>query len=611
VSVIHAPSRPEIDARMLLFPTATVLLLSLLFLRLWFFQVVEADDLREKGEMYQRTSVSKLAPRGLIFDRKGIPLAGSRPELVMMAVPALVRKDPWVLEKAARMLEVDKKVLEDKVAAGNWKPYMQTPIFIGVPPNIATRIAEAGDDMPGLSVETQPMRYYQDTTSFTHVLGYAWVPNKEDVDRLTEEGIKPAPYVGKLGLEYIYERNLMGLPGQEVMEVDNKRRPIRIVERDNPIPGDQLVLGIDARVQKAAIEALAGRKGGAVAVDPTTGEVLCMVSSPSYDLGLFEGGITNKEYASLQTEDIPQLNRAIYSSYQPGSTFKIITVTAAMRAGKFNPDERIHCPGYYSMGRRRTKCLGRHGAISFRSAMARSCNTYFCTLGVRAGEDILRQTALDYGLGQKSGIDLLGEDDAIIPTDEWIGKWRNPPVWYSGDTVNMAIGQGETLTTALQMANVAAMVANNGVVYKPHVVRAITSARTQEVSYVKPEVLHRIDAPAEFWATLRGGLEAVVEEGTARSGRIEGLPFAGKTGSAEHRRGQKTHGWFVAYAPADKPRIAVAVVVEAAGHGGVVALPVANAMIRAYFSKALPSAPAKAETKASTRTASGSRPASR
>lgn len=594
---------------MLLFPFVTVLVLLVLFLRLWYFQVVKSEELKEKGQSYQQSSVSKLAPRGLIYDRRGILLAGSRSELVLTAAPGVVAKQRWALDKVATLAGLDPETLFDKAADSNWKPYIPAPLFVGLPIDVATRIAESGGDLPGIGVETQPMRHYPDPVSFTHVLGYAWVPNEDDVERLSAHGIKAAPYVGKLGIEYVYESLLMGKPGRDRVEIDSKRRPTRVVGTDRPVPGAQINLGIEAGVQQVAARMLAGRKGGAVAIDPQTGEVLCLVSSPSYDLNLFQGGISKREYARISSGDLPQLNRAIYAAYQPGSTFKIVTTIAAMRAGTFSEHQTVYCPGFYALGKRHVKCLGKHGPISFRSAMARSCNTYFSTMAVRAGPDWLRRTALDLGLGAKTGIDLLGEGRGIIPTDEWLLKWRNPPEWRPGDTVNMGIGQGETLATAVQMASLVALVANEGHSFKPHVMKAFRQSALAEPTYVQPEVNHRIEMSPEAWLTLKNALEAVVSEGTARGGQIEGLSWAGKTGSAEHTRGQRTHGWFVGYAPAGDPRIAVAVVVEAAGHGGEVAVPIAREMVRSYLRPAAIASNPLAV--ASARSASGGRPPAR
>jgi penicillin-binding protein 2 len=586
MSIIHAPREPELEPRILIFPGVIVAALVLVLLRLWYVQVVKGEELRDKARMYQRSSITRLAPRGLIYDRHGTLLAGVRPEIVVTAKPGIVRKNPWVLDKLSTMLQVDRKKLEEKVNDAAWKPFLASAIHVGVPLEVATRIAESAEEMPGIGVETQAMRYYPDSRSFTHILGYVWVPNPNDVRRLQDKGLKPADYVGKLGVEYVYEDRLMGRPGIEEMEVDAKRRPLRVAGRDNPVPGQQLVLSIDGNLQRLGTELMQGYRGSIVAIDPKNGEVLCLVSSPTYDQTLFHNGISTADYKKLMDDPaIPLLNRAIASFNSPGSTFKIVTAMAAAEAGRLSPNDRVNCPGYYPLGSRRgPRCMGRHGAIAFHSAMQKSCNTFFCEMGMRAGPTVLRKEAERVGLGQRLGVDLFGEGKGIVPTDEWISRWRKPPIWYTGDTLNLAIGQGELQASPLQMAHMMALVANNGVAYRPRVVRAVRSPYGDgEAAFTEAEVLHRIQAPDWFWNQLRASLVAVVDGGTATSAKIPGLNWGGKTGSAEHKKGQKTHSWYVGFAPAEDPKIAICVFVEAAGHGGAIAAPMAGQIVRRYL----------------------------
>ncbi|HVL40032.1 MAG TPA: penicillin-binding transpeptidase domain-containing protein, partial [Fimbriimonadaceae bacterium] len=270
------------------------------------------------------------------------------------------------------------------------------------------------------------------------------------------------------------------------------------------------------------------------------------------------------------------------SAYAPGSTFKIVTTLAAARRGVFDPNRTVVCAGGYRVGPRFVRCLGRHGSISFHRAFAKSCNTYFIDLGMRAGETALKEAALAVGLGARSGIDLRSESRGIVPTKEWLERWRKDPRWYPGDQANLSIGQGELAVTPIQMANLMALVANDGRQFRPHLVKGAQSF-DGELEPREPEPAHEIDVAPQVWAALRRALQAVVDEGTAQVAKLPGLPWGGKTGSAEHRRGKLTHSWFVGLAPAENPKIAICVFVEAAGHGSEVAAPVAREIVRAYL----------------------------
>ncbi|MFZ4507489.1 MAG: penicillin-binding protein 2 [Fimbriimonas sp.] len=598
MSIIYTPPKPKVDARLLAFPVLITALLSAVFFRLWYFQVVKSEDLSVLAEESRELEVDQLAPRGIIVDRNGVLLAGIRPDLVVTAIPDLIKKHPQSLTDAARILSVEPTKLERKTRDASWRPFLPSPIYVGATIQQGTYFAESLDTMPGIGVDSQPMRYYPDTTSFSHVVGYVWTPNDRDVKRLTEDEIKPAEYVGKIGIERAYERDLMGDPGKQRLEVDARRRPIRIVGKDAPMPGSRLRLTLDARLQKIATGALAavGKPGGIVAIDPRNGEVLCLASAPSFDQNLFRGGISDSEWEQLSSHpDKPMLNRAIYSSYAPGSIFKLVTTVAAMRAGKFDEHNVVVCRGGYKLGRM-FKCLGHHGPISFHQALKVSCNTYFYTIGRAAGEDALRQAALDMGLGAQTGIEIGGEGKGVIPTLEWLKavSGKEDPPWYGGDTLNMSIGQGYVATTPLQMANMIAFVANNGVSYRPHLVSQVEDPLTGEVTRrIEPEEIHRIDGPPGFWPIVKGALVDVIASGTAQRAKIPSVDWGGKTGSAEHstKNTRKTHSWFVGYAPAENPTIAICVFVEDAGHGGEIAAPIAKQIVEEFLKPRPPLAP--------------------
>ncbi|MBS1718488.1 MAG: penicillin-binding protein 2 [Armatimonadetes bacterium] len=590
MSVIYAPKSSNVDGRSLVFPVLIGVGLMAIFVRLWYIQVVRSAELVEKASHIFAATVPHPAPRGLIYDRNGKLLAGVQSQFVVMCVPMIAAKNPWVIDKVAQLLKVDPSKLKSKLEEGRWRPYLPTPIFIGAPVEAASLISESAEDLPGVTIDSLPTRYYPDPTSFSHVLGYVWVPSKDDVDRLDKLNLKAAPMVGKNGIEYVYEGDLMGEAGYDRMEMDKKMRPLRLAERENPEPGHKLTLTLDADLQKTALKQLAGRRGAAVAIDPNTGEVLCLVSAPEYDSSLFKNGISSADWERLSEDpDKPLLNRAVYAAYPPGSTFKIITSLAALRAGTFDPNRYVECRGYYEVGKRRSKCLSVHGAISFHHAFEKSCNTYFSDLAVRTGPDAVRQAALDCGLYARTNVDLRSESRGVIPTEAWLEKYRNPPKWYTGDTVNLGIGQGDVQATPIQMANLVALVATRGTNYVPHLVKAVTDS-----GGVHPKdavVAHHVDAPDSFWNMLQDAMASVVDTGTGQKAKIPGLKWAAKTGSAEHKLDEKTHSWFIGYAPYDHPKIAIAVLVEGAGHGGDIAAPIAAEIVKKYLK---PVAPASA-----------------
>ncbi len=595
-SVIHIPKRPDIGLRQLCMLIVLLLGLIVIFLRLWYLQVVKTAELTEQAQVLGMNTVPRLAPRGLIEDRKGRLLAGVRSALVITAIPQVLNRNPQVVQRLSELIGVTPEEIQQRLDNAKWRSGMPSPIYTGVSVETATKIAESIDELPGVDVVSEPVRYYPDPESFAHVLGYVGTPSTHDVNRLAKEDLRASDYVGKSGVEYLYEKELMGKPGSDSVEVDARRRPVRMVEGESPVPGDCLVTSIDRDAQQIAMQKLKeaeqespGSGGAVVAIDPATGEVLCLASNPSFDASLFEQGIKGGDYNQLANDPMkPLFNRAIRGGYSPGSTFKIVDTLAAAKAGTFDPNRTVYCAGGYHIGRRFLRCLGHHGAIRYREALYHSCNTYFADLAMRTGPDAIRAEALEVGLGRKSGIDQTGEGKAVVPTDEWLAATQKlppgkKPQWYPGDTANMGIGQGELNVTPLQMCDLACMVANEGICYRPHLVRAMIDS-SDVVNKVLPEPLYKTEVQPQVWADLKEAMTLVIEKGTGARARIPGLVWAGKTGSTEHAHGSsRTHSWFMGFAPLDHPRIAIAVIVEQSGHGGSVAAPIASAVIKQYL----------------------------
>jgi penicillin-binding protein 2 len=577
MSVIHTQRQATIDERQLLVPGLLAIAMVFFIVRLWYVQVVRADALAALGTSTGLDTVTRLAPRGRIVDRNGALLAGVQQNAVVTAVYDVVKDHPESLAEVARLLGVTVESLERPLKEASWDPYVRSVIYVGVSPEAASYIAEAGDRLPGFGVELQPTRVYTEPFALSHVLGYVWKPTEREVKRLREQGIEPQTYVGRAGFEAFYEKALMGKPGAETMAVDPQMRPIRTVSVDRPVPGEEVTMALDLRLQRLAAEQLAGRRGAVVASDPTTGEILCMVSSPGFDIHLYDNGISAANYEKLRDDPAkPMINRAIAGAYPPGSTFKIVTSIAAQLGGVFDEHRRVTCTGGYRLGNRTWTCLGRHGAVDFRAAMAASCNVYFYDLAMRAGQKNL-QLAIDLvGIGEKQGIDLPGESSGLAPTPELLARYDKK--WQPYDNMNTGIGQGDLALTPIQMLTVASLVANRGKAYRPHLLRATKSRGT-----IGREEIVSLDLPASFWTAMSEALVRVIEAGTAGQARIEDVHWGGKTGSAQNRREALTHSWFVGVAPMDSPKIAIAVVVEQAGHGGSVAAPIAKEIVSRYL----------------------------
>lgn len=570
---------------MLIIPIVLALAFTAFALRLWWIQVAQYEEFKERATSMGRLENHTLAPRGQIIDRDGIVIADVRPQIVVLAEPGKVLDKPEILNKLASVLQTDVSKFERVLKNNRHRGNFPIPIYFGASVQKAAIITEELRDLEGVSVEIQPMRVYNESIATSKIIGWVSIPSAEIAKQLEEQGITPAEYVGRDGLERHYEELLMGVPGKQTIAVDRRGRPTRTISDEMPIPGSSLFLSLDLRAQEIAVNALGDHKGAVVALDPRNGEVICLASTPTFDSTLFDNGLTTTEFDALFKDPRkPMFKRAIAGGYPPGSTFKIVTSIGAALAGRFHPSDRVYCPGYITVGRKRVRCENHAaGSMDFFWAFTKSCNSYFGKLAQKEGADAVRNGARQAGLGQLSGIDIPGEDAGKVPNDEWVEENydRN---WSLGDTNNIGIGQGDLLVTPLQMANVAALVANRGTSYKPHLVRAIQSPGPDGLMRkVEPEVLSHVDLSDQFWDTMQSAMESVVRQGTARRVQIPGITVAGKTGSAENPFSRRTHAWFVGYAPAENPKIAFAVIVEVAGHGGSVAAPIAKQIIEEFL----------------------------
>jgi penicillin-binding protein 2 len=536
------------------------------------------------------------APRGAIYDRHGELLADSGPAFTILFVPfpaesahrtAETRTAAWV-ERVAALADVDTALVRRRVAQANANG-QSAVLRRNAPFRVLAAVEEVRGELPGLEVQVEPIRRYPHGSLAAHLLGYAAEINDRELEERAAQGYRPGDLIGRTGVERAYESILRGADGAEFVVVNAMGRRVSTLTEGPPrppVPGHDLTLTIDLGVQQALEQAMADvERGAAVAIDPRDGGILGLVSRPAFDPNEFSIGLTRERWAELSRGGSnPLLNRAIQGVYPPGSTFKIVTMAAALREGVARPGTRLApCAGHYVFGGRSFGCWKRegHGSLDFIGALQHSCDVYFYQIGIRLGLDRLEQTARAFGLGARTGVDLPQEGRGLIPDAAYYDKRWGRGGWRKGLLLNLAIGQGELLLTPLQLALMVAEVANGGQPIRPHLVATVRGTRDFHAD--RPEGA-AMKAPAGTWEALRTALEDVVDSGTGTAAKLPGVRVAGKTGTAQNPHG-KDHALFVCYAPADDPRIALAVVVENSGHGGSVAAPRAG---RALASVLLP-----------------------
>jgi penicillin-binding protein 2 len=445
-------------------------------------------------------------------------------------------------------------------------------------------------ELPEVAVEVVPLRSYPLASAAAHALGRVGEITERQMESREYEGLEAGALVGQAGLESQYNKSLMGQDGFRRVVVNSRGAEVAEAERQAPSDGPSLTLTLDSALQTAAEQAFAGRPGSAVALEPETGEILAMISLPAYDPNTFTTGVDAALWGRLSTDPAtPLMNRVIQGQYAPGSVFKIVMATAGLEEGLITPATTVYCPGHLSVYNTVFRC-GRpagHGLVKVEQALAQSCNVFFYQLGIRLEIAKIASWARKMGLGAPTGVDLPHELAGLVPSPEW--KLRTQRVqWYAGETVSVAIGQGQVSATPLQLARLAAIVANGGRLVRPHLVRSVGGVP------IPHEPAPELGLKPETLAVLRAGLRAVVASGTGTRARLAGVNVSGKTGSAQvvaKARLEKNptltailpHGWFVAYAPADAPRIALAVLVEHGGSGAEAAAPLARQILAHFF----------------------------
>lgn len=569
-----------------------IFIFAALICRLVYLQLFEGSYYHGLAEGNRLRAIPIAAMRGVMYDRNGQILVGSRPSFMVTYVPTKKGISDAELDSLAKLLNVPNEKLQEKIDKGK-NSFEPTILAQDLTQDIVTRVEERRNDLPGVSVDVQPIRYYPYNSMAAQVFGYVGQIDEEDMKRLQgQEGVSSITQIGRAGLEAYYDDLLRGKDGGRQVEVDASGTPVKEMERKNPVPGHNFHLTIDLNLQKATEDALdrqiangIGTHGiAAVAIDPNTGAVLAMASRPSYNPNWFTRGITEKEWAQINNNPAhPMENRVIAGEYPPGSTFKLITGTAALELKKVTPDEMIFDSGRHWLVDMRNAGGEALGWLNFTEALAKSDNVYFYELGRRVGIDKLAEYARMFGMGKKTGIALRGEATGLVASEDYKKKNFNQD-WYLGDTFNSAIGQGFQLVTPLQAAMIVSEVANGGIQYKPFLVSRIDNLDGTPYKIFAPEQVGTLPVSKSTLDLVREGMRNVAEESGTAGSLFAGFPIqvAGKTGTAENFGGAD-HAWFVAYAPFDHPRIVIAVLTEQGGFGALASGPVAKSMLEEFF----------------------------
>lgn len=585
---------------------ATIVVLAVfgvLILRLWFLQIVNGGMYRTKSE-HNRIRLQDVPPfRGMIFDRNGEMLVDNRPSYDLYVIPEGIQDREELIKSLDRLLGLDPKVTEQDLAKASHKlPF--TPICLkkDMSRDALAVIETHRFNLPGIMVEVKPQRFYVYKNLASHILGHLGEIGENQLKNGGYPNNKSGDLIGKSGVERKWQSFLNGMRGGEQVEVDAAGRKIRVISKKPAVSGKNVYLTIDKGLQTLAEEALVDKTGAIVAVDPGDGEVLALASSPSFDPNLFVMGIDKATWREISTSGgYPLQNRALTGQYPPGSVFKIIVALAGLEEGVVNPEEEVFCNGVYTLGKHKFRCWKKwgHGNVKLHRALVESCDVYFYTVGKRLGVNKIARYAKMFGLGNRTGFDAGKERGGLIPTSKWKLKRFGVP-WQAGETISTSIGQSFVLVTPVQMATMVSAVFNGGILYRPQVTKWVGDSQDQRIYEFSPEVMGKVEVKQEYLELVKKALIGVVNEphGTGWRTKLKDITVAGKTGTAQVVKLKKEkelsdaggvpwkyrdHAWFVAVAPAERPRIALAVVIEHGGHGGSAASPIAKEIIKAYL----------------------------
>jgi penicillin-binding protein 2 len=592
------------NGRVIVTMLLVLIMLGVLLSRYYNLQVVNYENYATQSDN-NRILVQTIHPkRGLIFDAKGELVADNRPSYALSLTPENIPDVTQTIETLQRLIDIDDNDIQRfyKALKSGRRPYQAVPLRYRLTEEEIALIAVNEYRLPGIEVEAQLVRSYPSPFLFAHTVGYVGKINDREWNRFTEEEqarYKGLPTIGKIGLEKYYESELFGTAGFQNVEINARMRVLRTLERQPPIPGKNLQLHLDRRLQETAYQAMAGRRGSVVAIDLNTGGVLAMLSTPTYDTNLFVTGISHKNYNALTDSlDLPLFDRSIQGTYPPASTIKPVFGLVGLDSKTITTSHRIFDPGYFKLENddrlyRDWKRTG-HGWVNVHKAIVQSSDTFFYDMAYRTGIDTLHRYGKMFGLGSRTEVDLPNERAGLWPSREWKKATKRLP-WFPGDTINVGIGQGDTAATPLQLAVMTATLANRGVRLKPQLVKSMNGEE------VPPEVVSRMDNVSDqHWDAIHKAMHDVVHSSTGtgrRIGRNLSYKIAGKTGTAQVvgiKQGEKydsdalkerhrDHALFIGFAPYENPQIAVAIVVENGEAGSSVAAPVARKMFDAHL----------------------------
>lgn len=570
-----------------LFSLIIILIFIILTLRLWQIQIIEADKYKKLSEQNRIRIIKIPAPRGIIYDRNGIPLVENTTSFsVSVSYDYVDRINTEILSKILNIPEEELKIKLEK------KPesiYLPVKIKQDLTLKEIAMLEARKTELPGIIIETDIKRSYPFSQSTSHLLGYLGKVTEEQISK--DPSLREIPsyfMIGQTGIEKIYDEKLRGIPGEKIVEVDALGRELRLIKETQPIKGEDIYLTIDILMQESAYQFLEGKEGAFVAVKAETGEVLAMVSTPSFDSNRFAEGISLEYWSELtNNSQNPLLNRTIHGLYAPGSTFKIITALAGLEEDMVTPERvLVNCTGGINFGKWTFGCWrkGGHGGVNLRRAIVESCDVYFYELGRILGIKRLHKYATLVGLGSPTGLKFFDEKSGLVPNEDW-KKNIHKTEWFLGDTFNTAIGQGYLKVTPLQMAMVIASIVNGGIKNTPYIIKG-EKFTSENLNFKKKNI--------EF---IKNALSGVVNEptGTAFSAHSSLVNFGGKTGTVQvvskkikekfASKRLEHHAWFVGFTPVEKPEIAFSIIIEHGGSGGGVAAPIAKNILETYINK--------------------------
>jgi len=575
----------------------------LLFIYLWYLQVIRGSDLRQLSENNRIRIREVTADRGMLLDRKGRILAHNRPSFEVFVVPEDIRIHPETLEKVAELLNLPQEEIGERVKGLKRRPaFRPMKLKSDLDWDRLVLLESNRIHLPGILVDVKPTRAYQYGSLASHLIGYIGEVDEGDLKQAKEKAYRMGSTIGKYGVEYEWEAQLRGVDGGRQIEVDALGREIKPLRSVESFPGNNVFLTIDYDLQQVAEEAYQEKHGALLAMEIKTGRILAMVSKPSFDPSVFARNITPQEWRALIEHPFhPLQNKGIQGQYPPGSVFKIVTAIAGLETRAITPQTQITCTGVFPYGDRDFRCWkeGGHGTINLHRALAESCDTYFYQVGLKVGVDAIAHYASELGLGKKTGISLPHEKSGIVPSTSWKKK-RFGVSWYTGETLSFAVGQGYLNTTPLQILTLIAAVANGGRIMLPQVVERVEDVYGKKLKEYPPVETGRAEISKETLCLVQEALMAAVNEprGTGGAAALKEVKVAGKTGTAQvirmaadFKKGDmnrmplkfRDHAWFAAYAPFEDPQIAIAVLVEHGGYGGAAAAPIAKKVMEKYF----------------------------